>query len=79
MDYDTEKLYKNKYIIGIYKKNDIYQFPFAILNNEEDFSNFFKISLHNAKVKLGKIFKGRNHFLRYQDQLLEVFFIPNED
>lgn len=79
MVYGTEKLYKNKYILGIYKKNDVYQFPFAILGDENEFAEFFKISLHNAKVKLGKIFKGRNHYLRYQDQLLEVIFIPNED
>ena len=56
------KLYRNKYIIGLYTY-DIYELPIAILNNAREFSEYTGASIYSACTILKRAYDNKLNYV----------------
>lgn len=72
-----EKLYKNKYLIGLYRTKPDDDSLVALCDNGREFADTFNISINNALTTLKNAFDGKTKHFRYNGELLEIYFIEN--
>lgn len=68
------KLYKNKYVIGVYDDNNN-DAILCILDNEYEFADFFDIKVSTARVNLHYYFTGEVKTIRFRNRYYSVHFI----
>jgi len=72
-----EKLYKGKYLIGIYKDKTNDDSLIALCDNSKEFAEFMGISINAACVALKRFFEHKTNHLRYKNELCKIYFIKN--
>lgn len=73
------KLYKGKYLIGIYAPVEEGETLLALCENIKIFAKLLNIKLGNAQEILRLLFIKKRHFLRFNGKICSVEFINQMD
>jgi len=73
------KLFKNKYLIGIYAPECEGETLLGLCDNAKEFSEFMGITYKNAHDILTKLFLGIRHYIRFCGKICKVEFIDIEE
>ena len=69
------KIYMNKYIIGIYNKDSEDDSCITVLDNAREFAEFMQIKIQQARVVLSKAFNHKIGYIRLNNMRCEIVFI----
>ena len=69
------KLYKNKYLIGIYAPKCDGETLLGLCDCAKEFADFIGINIDQAYVVLSKLFNKEHHFIRFLGKICSVEFI----
>ena len=72
------KLYRNKYLIGIYGPLCEGEPLLALVDNIREFAKLMNIKYTNAKVILNKLWNKHNNFIIYCGRRCTVEFIKED-
>ena len=71
------KLYKNKYLIGVYSPLKDGETLIGLCSNIKEFAEFMKIKTADAGQILRMLFSKQTHYIRFRGILCTVEFIPD--
>jgi len=74
-----EKLYKNKYLIGIYAPVEEGETLFALVSNTKEFAELMKIKRDNASEILRLLYNKKSRYIRFFGKMCTVEFILDEE
>ncbi len=69
------KLFKNKYLIGVYGPLSEGETLLGLCYNTEEFGKLLGISKQSATVILHYLFTGKTNFIRFNGKICTVAFI----
>lgn len=73
------KLFKGKYLIGIYSLVSEGETLLALINNHHEFAKLMNISVESAYMILNNIFRNKTQYIRYAGKIRTVAFIEDLD
>ena len=69
------KLYKNRYMIGIYSLLSEGETLLALVNNHKEFAALLGIKETDASAILSNLFKNKTSYIRFRGRIRTVAFI----
>ena len=72
-----KKLYRNRYMIGIYSLISEGESLLALVDNVKEFAQLMKIKETTARVILNNLFLNKTHYIRYFGKIRTVAFIED--
>lgn len=73
------KLYKNKYLIGVYAPVEYGETLLGLCCNVKEFAELMKIDARDASQILRMLFSKQTKFIRYNKMICAVEFILDTD
>ena len=73
------KLYKNKYLIGVYAPIEEGETLIALCDNAKEFAELLDVPRTNADSMLTRLFNGSHQFIRFLNKCCKVEFIDMEE
>lgn len=73
------KLYRNKFMIGIYSLISEGETLLALVDNTHEFAKLMQIKESTARVILQHLYTGRTKYIRYFGRIRQVAFIEDID
>ena len=73
------KLYRGKYLIGVYGPLEEGETLLGLCSNISEFAQLLRITKNNAHVILHLLFTKQTHFIRFANRLCTVEFILDTD
>lgn len=79
MSMKKNKLYRGKFLIGVYALEDEGETCLALCESIDEFANYLRVSKNSATVTLHYLFTGYSKFIKSEGRLRTVSFIKIEE
>jgi hypothetical protein len=73
----TDLYYRNKYIIGLYTKDE-YETCLTIVDNIHEFAELMEITVTNASMILSKAFRKKLDYIIFSHSRVKIEFIDKD-